>query len=81
MIAQAARLIVVVAFSRADNDELVQGYDPMQFETPARAVRLTRYVTAECTGVMAWNREVQPDIAAFGPPTVLLQCGEVPEIE
>ena len=34
MIAQAARLIVVVAVSRAGNDELVQGYEPMQFETP-----------------------------------------------
>ena len=81
MITQAARLIVVVAFSSADSDELVQTYDPMQFDTPEGAVRKARYLTAECAGVLAWSREVQPDIAAYGPPTVLFQSGEVPEME
>ena len=78
---QAARLIVVVAFSRADNDKLVQAYDSMQFDTAEGAVRMARYLTAECAGVLAWRREVQPDIAAYGPPTVRFQSGEVPEME
>ena len=81
MITQAARLIVVVAFSRADSDELVQTYDPMQFDTAEGAVRMVRYLTGERAGVLAWSREVQPDIAAYGPPTVLFQSGEVPEME
>ena len=81
MITQAARLIAVVAFSRAGNDEFVQTYDPMQFDTPEGAVRIARYLTAECAGVLAWSREVQPDIAAYGPPTVRYRCGEVPEME
>jgi len=34
--AYSARLVVVVAFSRADNGELVPAYDPMQFDTPGR---------------------------------------------
>lgn len=81
MITQAARLIVVVAFSRADNDALVQTYDPMQFDTPEEAVRMAWCLTGKCAGVLAWSREVQPDIAAYGPPTVLFQYGEVPEME
>lgn len=66
MITQAARLIVVVAFSRADNDELVPVYDPMQFDTPEDAIRMARYLAATCAGVLAWSREVQPDIGAYG---------------
>jgi hypothetical protein len=81
MITQAARLIVVVAFSRTDNDKLVPTCDPMQFDTPEGAVRMARYLTAECAGVLAWSREAQPDIAAFCPPTVRFQSGEVPEME
>jgi hypothetical protein len=81
VITQAARLIVVVAFSRADNDELVPAYDPMQFDTPEDAVRMARYLAAKCAGVLAWSREVQPDIGAYGPPTMLFQSGEVPEME
>ena len=75
MIPPAARLIVVAAFSRADNDELVQAYDPMQFDTAEGAVRMARYFTAECAGALAWSR------AAYGPPTVVFQSGEVPEME
>jgi hypothetical protein len=39
-----ARLIVVVAFSRADNGQLVPAYDPMQFDTPEDATRMARYL-------------------------------------
>jgi hypothetical protein len=34
-------------------------------------------LTAKCGDVPAWNREVQPDIAAFGLPNALFPCGEV----
>ena len=78
---QAARMIVVVAFSRADNDELVPAYDPMQFDTPEEAVRMACCLTAKCADVPAWSREVQPDIAAFGLPTALFPCGEVAGME
>jgi hypothetical protein len=36
MMAQATCFIVVVAFSRADDDELVPTYDPAQFEPQKR---------------------------------------------
>jgi hypothetical protein len=79
--ANPARLIVVVAFSRADNGELVPAYDPMQFDTTEEAVRVARYLAAKCAGVLAWSRDGQPEIGAYGLPTVLFQSGEVPEME
>jgi hypothetical protein len=41
---------------------------------------MARYVTAKCADVLAWSREVQPDIAVFGLSTALFQCCEVPEM-
>ena len=32
--------LIVVEFDRADNDELVSAYDPMQFDTPEEAVSM-----------------------------------------
>jgi hypothetical protein len=49
-----ARLIVVVAFSRADNGQLVPAYDPMQFDNPEDATRMARYLAVKCAGVLAW---------------------------
>ncbi|CAN7425109.1 hypothetical protein LJR231_002750 [Phyllobacterium sp. LjRoot231] len=79
--AHPARPVVVIAFSRADNGELVPAYDPMQFDTQEDATRMARYLAAKCTGVLAWSREAQPVIGEYGPPTILFQSGDVPELE
>jgi hypothetical protein len=79
--ANPARLILVVTFSRADNGELVPAYEPMQFDTPEDATRMARCLASECAGVLAWSRDAQPDVGSYGPPTILFQSGEVPELE
>ncbi|WP_271894383.1 hypothetical protein [Candidatus Phyllobacterium onerii] len=79
--AHPADLIVVVAFSRADNGQLVPAYDPMQFDTPEEATRMARYLAVKCAGVLAWVRDVQPETGGYGPPTILFQSGDVPELE
>ncbi|UXN58427.1 hypothetical protein [Phyllobacterium zundukense] len=76
-----ARLIVVVAFSRAGNGQLVPAYDPMQFDTPEEATRMARYLSVKCAGVVAWVRDAQPDAGEYGPPTILFRSGDVPELE
>jgi hypothetical protein len=76
-----ARLMVVVAFSRVDNGQLVPAYDPMQFDTPEDAARMARYLAGKCVGVLAWVRDVQPDAGGYAAPTILFQSGDVPELE
>lgn len=61
-VAKAACLVVVVAFSRAENGDLVPAYDPMQFDTQEDATRMARYLATKRAGVLAWSREVQPVI-------------------
>lgn len=79
--AHPTHLIVVVAFSRADSGELVPAYDPKQFDTPEDAPRMARSLAAQCAGVLAWIRDLQPDVGSYGPPTILFQSGDVPEME
>jgi hypothetical protein len=75
------RLIVVMAFSRSDDGELVPAFDAMQFDSEDRALRSARELASKHVGVLAWAREAEPDIGEYGPPTVLFQSGEVPEME
>lgn len=82
VMANPDRLIVVVALSRADSGELMPAYDPMQFDTPEDATRMARSLAAQCEGVLAWVRDAQPEIGwSSGPPTILFQSGDVPEME
>jgi len=74
------RLIVVDAFSRADNGELVPAYNPIQFNTEEDAVRMARYLAAQHAGVLAWSFDEQSGTGEYGPPTVLFQSGTVPDL-
>ncbi|WP_181872415.1 hypothetical protein [Phyllobacterium bourgognense] len=48
------RLIVVIAFGRADNGQLVPAYDPIQFDTAEDGTRMARNLAVKCAGVLAW---------------------------
>ncbi len=75
------RLIVVMAFSRSHEGELVPAFEAMQFEVEDRAIRSARNLAGKHVGVMAWAREAPPDTGEYGQPNVLFQSGEVPDME
>ncbi|TCQ82625.1 hypothetical protein EDF68_1011017 [Ochrobactrum sp. BH3] len=77
----AARLIVVAAFDRNDDGELVPAFDPMAFETEGRALRTAQALEGKHTGIVAWSREAHPDIGEYGPPAIIFQYGDIPDME
>ncbi|MFC7067491.1 hypothetical protein [Brucella rhizosphaerae] len=77
----AARLIVVAAFDRNDDGELVSAFDPVAFDTEGRALRTARSLEGKHTGIVAWSREADPDIGEYGPPAIIYQYGEIPDME
>ena len=79
--ANLARLIVVIAFTRTDGGRLLPAYDPMQFNTEEEATQMARYLAATCAGVLAWSCEADLDTGTYGQPTILFQSGDVPELE
>jgi hypothetical protein len=76
-----ANLIVVMAFDRSEDGELLTAFGPADQQSEERAVRLARTLTTKHVGVIAWSREAHPDIGEYGPPTTLFVKGDVPEME
>jgi hypothetical protein len=57
-----AKLIVLAAFQRNDEGNLVPAFDPRQIDTEERAKREARLMADQYAGVVAWSREADPAI-------------------
>lgn len=77
----APKLIVVMAFDRDDDGELVTAFGPTDQQSEERAVRLAKQLAPQHVGVIAWSREANPDLGEYGEPKVLFQAGDVPDME
>lgn len=77
----AARLIVVAAFDRNNDGELIAAFDPVAFDTEGRALRTAQALEGKHVGVVAWSREADPDIGEYGPPAIIYQFGDIPDME
>lgn len=76
-----AQLIVVMAFDRNDDGELVTAFGPQDYATKDRAVRQAQTLASSHAGVIAWSREANPDIGEYGEPVTLFVRGDVPDME
>ncbi|UIK04975.1 hypothetical protein [Neorhizobium galegae] len=76
-----AKLIVLVAFRKNDDGDLVPAFDPRQIDTEERAKREARLMADQYAGVVAWSREADPAIGEYGPPVILYQHGDCPDFE
>jgi hypothetical protein len=81
MMTQTGKLIVLAAYSKTDDGELLPAFEPRQIESEEKAMRLARAMAGEYAGVIAWSRDANPALGEFGPPTILFQSGELPELE
>ncbi|MGI2034158.1 hypothetical protein ACRQ1B_17365 [Rhizobium panacihumi] len=75
------KLIVLAAFQKNEEGELLPAFDPRQVDTEERARRDARLMADQFAGVVAWSREADPSIGEYGPPVVIFQAWEVPELE
>jgi hypothetical protein len=75
------KLIVVVAFDRGEDGELLEAFGPAEQQTEERAVRTAKGLATKHAGVIAWSREANPTLGEYGEPVVLFTAGEVPDME
>ncbi len=75
------KLIVVMAFDRNDNGELVTAFGPQDYASEDRAVQQAQTLAPLHAGVIAWSREANPDLGEYGEPAMLFQAGEVPDMD
>ncbi len=76
------RLIVLAAFKRDDDSgELVPAFDPREMPSEDRARQDAALMAKSYSGVIAWARDAAPDVGDYGPPVVIAQFGEIPDME
>ncbi|SFJ54528.1 hypothetical protein SAMN04515648_4524 [Phyllobacterium sp. CL33Tsu] len=75
------RLVVVMAFDRSNEGDIVPAFEAMQFDSEDRAMRSASELAGKHIGVLAWARDAEPDVGEYGPPVVLFQSGLVPDME
>jgi hypothetical protein len=78
---QPTQFIVVMAFFRSDDRELVPAFDVAEFDSEEQALRTARDPAGKHVGVIAWSRQAEPGMDGYRPTTVLFQSGDVPDME
>jgi hypothetical protein len=76
-----AKLVVLMAFDRNEDGELVPAFEPRQYDDEARARREAKAMAESHDGVIAWSREADPALGEYGEPAELFHSGEIPDME
>lgn len=77
----AMKLVVLAAFNRDDEGNLLPAFEPREMRDEGQAKQQALLMKDQYAGVIAWVRDADPDLGEFGPPTILAQYGDVPEME
>ena len=75
------RLIVIMAFDRGEDGELVPAFEPREMRDEDQAKRAALELKDRHAGVIAWSRSANLALGEFGEPQVLAVYGDVPDME
>lgn len=76
-----SQLIVLMAFDRDDEGMLQPVFEPREMPDERRAISTAREMARRHAGVITWRREANPALGEFGPPEILFQDGDVPDLD
>jgi hypothetical protein len=74
-------LVVVQAFTRSEDGDIVPATEPREMPDAARAIALAKELSLEHAGAIAFSRIVNPDEGEFSDPTVLFSRGALPDLD
>ena len=74
-------LVVLLAFDRGEDGELLSAFEPREMRDEGTAIRTAKDLAHRHVGVITWSRSADLVLGEFGPPVVLFQAGDVPEME
>ncbi len=75
------KLIVLCAFDRDDAGVFHPAFEPREMPDERRAIAMARLLSHTHVGVIAWTRSANISAGEYGPPEVLYQAGEVPDLD
>lgn len=74
-------LIVVWAFDKGEDGEMVPAWEPREMPDERRAIAAAKLAAATHIAAIAWKRTVRPDRGEFGEPEILFTHGPVPDLD
>ena len=78
---ESRHLIFLTLFDWSVVGKLMPAPCSRQFDTAEKALQEARLI-ADChAGVMVWTRDADLYLREYGPPKVLFQSGNVPDLE
>ncbi|MHB1173215.1 MAG: hypothetical protein ACYCZY_12135 [Lacisediminihabitans sp.] len=75
------KLIVIAAFDRDEEGELVPAFEPREMQDERRAKQAAFELKDRHAGVVAWVRTADIAMGDYGPPEVLAIYGDVPAMD
>jgi hypothetical protein len=75
------KLIVLLAFDRSEDGELLPAFEPREMRDEGTAIRTAKEMARRHVGVITWSRSADLLLGEFGPPVVLYQEGDVPDLD
>ena len=75
------QLIVLMAFDRNEDGILQAAFEAREMPDERRAISTAREMARRHAGVITWRRDANPAIGEFGPPEILFQDGDIPDLE
>jgi hypothetical protein len=79
--AKPTKLIVLLAFDKAEDGELVPAFEPREMRDESTAIQTAKELAQRHVGVITWSRSADLVLGEFGPPVVLYQQGDVPDLQ
>jgi len=75
------KLIVLLAFDKSEDGELLPAFEPREMRDEGTAIRTAKDLARRHVGVITWSRSADLVMGEFGPPVVLYQQGDVPDLD
>lgn len=75
------KLIVLAAFDRDDEGNLVPAFEPREMQSEDKAKLEAMGLAPRHAGVVAWVRSADLALGDFGDPVILFQAGDIPAME
>jgi len=76
-----SRLVVLWAFDKGEDGELVPAWDAREMPDERRAVMQAKQIEHLHAGVICWAREANSASGDYGQSEVLYQHGSIPDLD
>lgn len=75
------KLVVLAAFDKGEDGELVPAFEPREVASEEKAMREARSLAERHVGVITWSRSADAKLGEYGEPVLLYQFGDVPDLD